>query len=376
MMQKTPCRARCLVDLPALRHNFETVKERLAPGCKIMSVVKADAYGHGDIRAAQILSDSDYFAVACLDEGIRLRENGVTKPILVLGYTAPEQAPLLARYDLSQCAFDGEYLQELQNCCEGKQLKIHLKIDTGMSRLGFYAHDDETADRAAEEVAASMAKAPSFEYEGIFTHFTTSDLPGISHTQEQFSVFLRVLDRLKEKGIEFPLRHCANSGAIFNYPETHLDMVRPGIVLYGYAPDPAMGNPGLKPVLKLEATVAQVHHLSPGDGVSYGRTYLADREIDVATVTIGYADGLHRALSNGAPVLINGCKTQILGRICMDQCIIDVTGIPAKPGDTVTLIGTDGAYCVTADDLAAASDTISYEILCNIGGRVPRIYQY
>ena len=249
-----------------------------------------------------------------------------------------------------------------------------MKIDTGMSRLGFYAHDSESARNTAEQIAAAMQKTPSLEYEGIFTHFTSSDEPNLSHTDDQFSCFMQVLEALKGKGITFPLRHCANSGATLSYPEMHLDMVRPGIILYGYAPAPTSAKYGLKPALELKAYVAQVHHIEPGDGISYNRTFRAEDPMDIATVCIGYGDGLHRTLSNGAPALVNGKKTKILGRICMDQCVIDVTGINVKSGDEVTFIGKSGDNFISAADLAEYAGTIHYEILCSIGKRIPRIY--
>lgn len=374
-MEQSRYRTYTLVDLSAIRHNFNTVKSRLKPGCKVLSVVKADGYGHGAVEVAKTLWDSDYFGVACIDEAIELRENGIETPILILGYTSPKEARLLARWNLTQCAFDTEYLHQLQQALEPEQrLKIHLKIDTGMSRLGFYAHGEDSINKTVRKIAAVMRETPSLEYEGIFTHFTSSDEPDLPHTDKQFAYFMEVLKKLADQGISFSIRHCANSGATLSFPEMHLDMVRPGILLYGYAPAPDGDKFGFKPALELKSYVAQIHHLKPGDTISYNRTFQVQQPMDVATVCIGYGDGLHRALS-GAPVLVNGKKTKILGRICMDQCIIDVTGIPANAGDTVTFIGTSGTETVTAADLADYADTIHYEILCSIGKRIPRIYQ-
>jgi len=373
-MERSRYRTYTTVDLSAIRQNYETVRNRIPQGCKIMSVIKADGYGHGALRVAETLKDSDYFAVACLDEGLELRDRGISTPILILGYTSPAEAARLVRWNLTQCVFDGDYAEELHRSLPPESgLRVHLKIDTGMSRLGFYAHDGASADRTADEILELMRKTPRFEYEGIFTHFTSSEDPALPHTKEQFSVFMRILDRLKEEGVTFPLRHCANSGAIFLHPETHLDMVRPGIVLYGYFPDPA-ADFGLRPALELKSYVAQVHRLKEGDSVSYNRTFHASGPMDVATVCIGYGDGLNRTLSNGACVLIRGRKVPILGRICMDQCIVDVTGIPVRTGDTVTLLGRDGNESLTAADMAEAAGTIHYEILCSIGKRIPRFY--
>ena len=373
-MEQSRYRTYTDIDLSALRHNFAVVRSRVAPGCKILSVIKADAYGHGAAEAAKAFCDSDFFGVACLDEALILRESGVSKPILILGYTSPLEVQKLVRYQLTQCAFSAEYLTDLQNgLSAGQRLKVHLKIDTGMSRLGFYAHDEASARGAAEEIAALRPATPNLDYEGIFTHFTSSEAdPG--QTARQFACFSQTIDALKEKGITFALRHCANSAATLLYPEYHLDMVRPGIILYGYLPDRNMPDFHLRPAMELKSYVAQVHHLQPGDTVSYNCTFRADKPTDIAAVCIGYADGLQRSLSNGAPILINGKRTRILGRICMDQCLIDVTGIPVRSGDRAVLIGTSGAETITAEDLAEFAGTIPYEILCNIGKRIPRFY--
>ncbi|MBP3301180.1 MAG: alanine racemase [Clostridia bacterium] len=373
-MERSRYRTYAAVDLSAVQHNFHTVKSRLQEGCKIMSVVKADGYGHGSFEVANALKESDYFAVACLDEGMKLREKGIETPILILGYTSPRETEKLVRWNMTQCIFDADYAREIHSALPvGTVLKVHLKIDTGMSRLGFYAHDEKAVAETAEKIADLIPQTPNLHYEGVFTHFTSSEDADLPHTEEQFSLFMSLLSLLKEKNITFPLRHCANSGAIFNYPEMHLDMVRPGIVLYGYFPDPDKDF-GLKPALELEAHIAQIHHLEAGDAISYNRTFRAEKPMDVATVCIGYGDGLHRALSGEAYLLVNGKKAKILGRICMDQCIVDVTGIETKAGDVATLIGKSGDLTLTAADLAACAGTIHYEILCSIGKRIPRIY--
>ena len=375
-MEQSFLRTYASVDLSAIRKNYEAVRSLLRPGCKILSVVKADGYGHGAVPVARTLSDSDYFGVACLEEALELRQNGISAPILILGYTEPAAAPILSGQNLTQCAFSREYLLQLQKALKnGQTLKIHLKIDTGMSRLGFYVRDEVSANGAVSEISEAMKETPSLEYEGIFTHFTSSETPDKTETEEQFAWFCRVLDGLKELGITFPLRHCANSGASLQHPETHLDMVRPGIVLYGYAPDPKTCPIPLVPAMELKARVAQIHTLAPGDTVSYNRTYRAERTIKTATVCLGYGDGLHRSLSNGGPVLVNGKRAAILGRVCMDQCVLDVTGIDIAPGDTVTFMGRDGSETLTAEDLAEFAGTICYEILCSLGKRIPRIYE-
>lgn len=373
-MKQSPNRSFALINRTALQHNFHTVKALLHPGCKVLSVVKSDGYGHGDVEVAKTLDQSDYFGVACVDEAIRLREHGIQTPILILGYTPAQDIPLLARYTLTQCAVDRDYLLLLQKTIGPNQkLSVHVKIDTGMSRLGFYAHDNESAQRTAEEIARTISETPSLIYEGIFTHFTSSEEPHLSYTKEQFDCFLQVIESLKMKNVTFPLRHCCNSGATLLFPEFQLDMVRPGIVLYGYSPDPKQPFP-LQPAMEWKTCISQIHHIEPGDAISYNRTFQADAPMDVATICVGYGDGLNRRYSKGGTVLVNGQKARILGKICMDQCVIDVTGIPAKQGDAVTLIGTDGEETITADSMAEILETISYEVLCNVGKRVPRIY--
>ncbi len=357
------------IDLSALRHNFRTVKSLVSPGTKILAVIKADGYGHGALKAAEAFGACDYYGVACLNEALELREKGITKPILILGYTAPEEAETLAKHGLTQCVFSGDYLLQLQeNLPVEAKLTVHIKIDTGMSRLGFYAHSESAADNTADEILNITKQTKNIEYEGIFTHFTSSECDRVA-TARQFALFCRVTGKLEEKGLKFPLKHCANSAATVLYPEFHLDMVRPGIVLYGYAPGPEV-KADLKPALELKAVIAQVHRVKAGDTVSYNQTYTAKKETEIATVCIGYGDGFSRHLSNGGPVLYRGQKTRILGRICMDQCIIDVTGMGAKPGEEVTLFGRG----LSADETAEYSGTISYEVLCNIGKRIPRIY--
>lgn len=374
-MEQSRYRTYASVDLSAIRHNFNTIRSLLRSSCKIMSVIKADGYGHGAVPAAQCLWDSDYFGVACRDEAMALREQGIETPILILGYTDPREAPLLSEASITQCVFSEEYALALQESLrDGQTLKVHLKIDTGMSRLGFYLHGTDEIEATAQQISDLIKKTPNLRYEGIFTHFTTSETQESPETEEQFSLFCALLNDLEDRGVTFDLRHCANSGATLLHPETHLDMVRPGIALYGYTPFPEGERFGLRPALELKAYVAQVHHIRKGDTVSYNRTFRAEKDMDVATVCIGYGDGLHRVLSNGSPVLVNGQRTRILGRICMDQCIVDVTGIPTEAGDVVTLLGRDGDQTITAWEMADHAQTIHYEILCSIGKRIPKIY--
>ncbi len=369
MMNPSLHRSYAKIDLSALEHNFRAVREMLAPETKILSVIKADGYGHGAIPVAKTLRESDYFGVACLNEALELRKNGIETPILILGYTNPEEAEVLADQNITQCAFSSEYLLQLQEKIPtGKTLKVHLKIDTGMSRLGFYAHSEEAVHRQAEEISNTAKKTPHIFYEGIFTHFTSSECDP-QGTELQFTRFTELVSLLERGGMCFLLKHCANSAATVLHPKYHLDMVRPGLILYGHAPGEGLKIP-LKPVMELKAVIAQIHRIKAGDTVSYNRTYTAEKDMEIATVCIGYADGFPRHLSNGAPVLYRQQKARILGRICMDQCVIDVTGLGAKEGEEVTLFGAE----LPVEELAEYAKTISYEILCNIGKRIPRIY--
>lgn len=367
-------RAYAQIDLDALRSNFELVRRRIAPTCKIMSVVKADAYGHGVIPVARTLRDSDYFAVACHREAMELREAGIETPILILGYTDPTLAPCLAENDLTQCVFDTAYAMALQEHLPGgTRLKIHLKIDTGMSRLGFYTHTSDDAARTAEEIEALLTQTPSLDAEGIFTHFSSSESHETERTEEQFAVFTYLLELLERNGITFPLRHCCNSAGILYHPDKHLDMVRPGILLYGGSPDPSR-NCGEKPILSLKARIAQIRDVLPSDTVSYNETFRAKQPMRVAVICIGYGDGYPRALSGKTCVIADGKTVPILGRVCMDQCMIDVTGLSLSVGDEVTMIGSQADQTVTAADLARLTETIDYEILCHIGKRIDRTY--
>lgn len=373
-MNPSLSRAYAQIDLDALRSNFELVRRRIAPTCKIMSVVKADAYGHGVIPVARTLRDSDYFAVACHREAMELRDAGIETPVLILGYTDPSLAPCLAEHRLTQCVFNAAYAKALQeNLPNGKTLKIHLKIDTGMSRLGFYTHTADDAARTAEEIEALLTQTPSLDAEGIFTHFSSSESHETERTEEQFAVFMQLLALLERRKITFALRHCCNSAGVLYHPDKHLDMVRPGILLYGGSPDPDRRLEE-KPILSLKARVAQIRDLRPGDVISYNETFRAERPMRIAVICIGYGDGYPRALSGKTCVIADGKAVPILGRVCMDLCMIDATDRSLSVGDEVTLIGSQQDQAVTAADLARLTDTIDYEILCHIGKRVDRVY--
>lgn len=370
------------IDLDAVKQNFQAVRRAVNPNAKVCCVVKADAYGHGAVRMAQEYEalGADWFAVSNLEEALQLRLSGIAKPILVLGFTPAEQAKALAEHHISQCVYSSDYAEELSRHAQeaGVTVKIHVKIDTGMSRLGFYFQDINRDEAIVQEVKAACT-LPGLYPEGIFTHFAVSDggKGGDAFTMRQFGCFKEMIEALLREDVEFEVRHCANSAAIFDYSLSHLDMVRAGIVIYGLSPSGELRNrPALSPALSLRSVVSHVKTVKPGATVSYGRDFTADREMKIATVPVGYADGYPRRLSpGGAQVLIHGRRCPILGRICMDQLMADVSHLDGvKIGDPVTLIGRDGEEELTADQLAAWEGTINYEVVCALSKRVPRVY--
>lgn len=370
------------IDLDAAAHNFAAVREAANPGAAVCCVVKADAYGHGAVRMSQEFEalGADCFAVSNLEEALQLRLSGISRPVIVLGFTPAEEAKKLAENDISQCVYSTEYAHELSKYASAANVtvKIHIKVDTGMSRLGFYFQDINRDEAAVQEILAVCA-LPGLYPEGIFTHFAVSDSgrDGDAFTMRQFGCFKEMIETLLREGVAFDVRHCANSAAVFDYPLSHLDMVRAGIVIYGLEPSGELRNqPKLQPVLSLRSVVSHVKILQPGATVSYGRAFTADRELKTATVPVGYADGYPRKLSEGgAAVLIHGQRCPILGRVCMDQLMVDVSALEAvNIGDTVTLIGRDGSEEITADELAEREGTINYEVVCGLSKRVPRVY--
>ncbi len=370
------------IDLDAAARNFQTVRAAADPGAMVCCVVKADAYGHGAVRMAQEYESlgADWFAVSNLEEALQLRFAGIKKPVLVLGFTPAEEAKSLAEHCISQCVYSLEYARSLSRYAEkaGVTVKIHVKIDTGMSRLGFFYQDISRDESAVQEVKAACL-LPDLYPEGIFTHFAVSDSgeDGNVFTMRQFGCFKEMIESLLRENISFDVRHCANSAAVFDYPLSHLDMVRAGIVIYGLSPsDQLQSQPELQPVLSLKSVVSHVKTVKPGATVSYGRDFTAQDERRIATVPVGYADGYPRSLSpGGAQVLIHGKRCAILGRICMDQLMADVTGLEnVAVGDTVTLIGRDGDEEITADEVAQREGTINYEVVCALSKRVPRVY--
>ena len=361
------------IDLGRLKHNYLALRELTPLGCKFVGVVKADAYGHGAIPVARTLEEAgaNYLAVSCLYEARELRLGGLKAPILILGQTPAEYAGELLELDVTQTVGDLCSAKALAGAAvkAGKRLKIHVKADTGMSRMGFLA-DEERLVQTAEDIAALCA-LPGLSAEGIFTHFSDAD-GSEEYTMFQFTRFLDLLNTLEKRGVTFEIRHCAASAAVLNYPCTHLDMVRPGIALYGHFPAPGMEHLcPLLSVMSLKTKVAAVRHLPEGACVSYGRTHTLKRPSRLAVLPVGYADGFSRLLSDQAQVVIRGKRAPIVGRICMDLCMADVTDIPdVEVGDTVTLYGDENPVENDADLVG----TIQYELLCAVSRRVPRVY--
>lgn len=366
------------VSLTNLRDNYHALRELLPPGCKFMGMVKSDAYGHGAVPVSRKLQElgADYLGVACIDEAIELREGGIDMPILLLGGTAPEELPTLIRYRLAQTVFDLETARRFSEGAKqlGERLTIHVKVDTGMTRLGFYC-DEETAGKAAEQIA-SVCALENLDAEGIFTHFADSD-GDEGYTLLQMTRFLTVLDKLSERGCKFAIRHAANSAATLLYPFSHLDMVRPGLALYGHYPTEDMKDLcSLSPVLELRSKITAIRDVPKGTFVSYGRMCALSRDSRLAVVPIGYGDGYFRSLSNRFSVGLRGNRAPIVGRVCMDMCMVDITDLPQVVlGEEALVYSRNEAEGPTVEEGAALSDTISYELLCALSKRIPRLYQ-
>ena len=366
-------RAWAEIDISALVHNFKIIREKVG-NTKIMAVVKANAYGHSALCAAALEQNgADYFAVSNIEEALELRNHNINKPILILGYTPPELARSLYEHNIEQCIFSEEYAKELslRAAQVNAVITVHIKIDTGMSRIGFNCRTEELA---GIDAAIAAAKLPNFKVKGIFTHFAVSDRNERQEdgfTDEQYSRFTAAIEKFNQNGLYPEIRHCANSGAILNDADKRLDAVRAGIILYGLTPsaDLTLSNDFI-PVMTFKSVVTMVKEIDKDDTVSYGRTFKAKNKMKIATVAVGYADGYPRALSNRAYVLINGQKAPVIGRVCMDQITVDVSDIDdIKTGDEVILFGKE----LPVELLADICNTINYEIVCGITARVPRV---
>lgn len=369
------------ISLNAIEHNYNVIRNKVADDTKVCCVIKADGYGHGAVELSQIYEKlgADFFAVSNIDEGIEIRKGGSKLPIVILGYTPVSEAKNLANYDISQAVFSLEYAKELsKKCVEDDCIcKMHIKVDSGMSRIGFMCQEFPRDEYSIEEICEACC-LPNLEVEGLFTHFCVSDedAEGREFTNKQYENFIHVRDSLKKRGVEISVVHCSNSGAIEDYPETCCDMVRAGIILYGLAPSSKLADRlDLVPAMTLKTVVAFVKEVQKGATISYGRTFTADKKMKIATVPIGYADGFIRQNAKDGYMTVNGKKAKIVGRICMDQTMLDVTDIEdVKTGDEVVVFGTGENGEPTADSLAENTGTINYETVCLVGKRVPRIY--
>ncbi len=359
------------IDLDAISQNFDAVRRKA--GVPVMAIVKADAYGHGAVQIARFLEEKcAFFGVSSMLEALELRQSGIQKPILILGQTPVSAFPLAVRQEIRPAIFRYEDAVALSREAQkqGRTARFHFAVDTGMSRIGFQA----TAQDA--DICAQIARLPGLEVEGLFSHFATADCSDLSRSRAQAELFAEFDRMLTERGVHIPIRHLDNSAGLMNFPCKY-EMVRSGIVTYGLYPSDQV-DPGLlsiRPALEWVSRITHIKCLPAGREISYGGTYVTTRPTVVATVPVGYADGYRRNLSNRFYVLIRGKKAPILGRICMDQMMVDVTDIPdAALEDSVTLMGRNGDEIITAEQLAAMADSFNYELLCGISRRVPRLY--
>lgn len=369
------------IDLDAIGHNIDIIRQR-TDGAEIMCIVKADAYGHGveHIALEYQRMGIKWFGVSNIEEAVELRKCGIRGDILILGYTPHKVTRLLSDYDITQAVFSEEYAEGLSAAAVelGVTVKCHIKADTGMGRIGFNCRSEDSAD-AQLEPCARVCALPGLEVNGIFTHFAVADdgKDGEEFTRGQYASFVRLIDKLAQRGITFRWRHCCNSAGTLEYPDMHLDMVRPGIILYGLSPSSVQrGRFDLQPVMHLRSVISMVKPLEAGATVSYGRTFTAPHDMVLATAPIGYADGYPRILSGRQEVLVRGQRVPIVGRVCMDQLMLDVTGVEGvKEGDRVTAFGIDGTAEIPVDELADKMGTINYELICRMARRVPRVYR-
>ena len=364
------------VNLDAIRHNIIEMKKHIRPETKLLAVIKADAYGHGAVAVAKALEDqADYYGVAHVSEAEELREYGIQKPILILGYSDPEEFPDLIQNNITVTIFRLEDACRLSELAVNRKqrVKVHIKIDTGMNRIGF------SCCREAIEAIKKIVTLPGLDVEGIFTHFAKADERDKSSMEQQLNQFRYVLGTLEEEGVTFSLRHGANSAAIIEAGDLGLDMVRSGISTYGLYPSPEVDQTAVNliPAMSLRSHVTHIKTVPAGEGIGYGWTYTTKKETRIATIPVGYADGYHRALSNQGRVLIHGVAAPVIGRVCMDQMMVDVTHIPQTAvGDVVTLFGRDGEAFLPIEELAEAGCSFHYEFICGISHRVPRIYSW
>lgn len=363
------------ISLSAVEHNFRSMRANLKDGVRMIAVVKTDAYGHGAEKIARLVEDYDYiwgFAVATVEEGVRLRLAGIRKPILILGFTFPEDYETIVTQGLRPAVFKLSMARQLSEAAgkAGVIAPVHIAVDTGMGRIGLQP-DEESAD-----TVAAIAALENLRIEGLFTHFARADEADKESAMLQFRRYMRFCDLLKERGVEPEIRHISNSACIMELPRFHLDAVRAGITIYGIYPSDEVDRTklDLRPVMALKSRITYIKEVPEGFPVSYGGTFVTSRPSRIATVPVGYGDGYPRLLSNKADVLIRGHRAPIVGRVCMDQLMVDVTGIEAEEFDEVTLLGRDGAEEITVDELGRLSGRFPYEFVCDITPRVPRVY--
>ncbi|MDF2611257.1 MAG: alr2 [Lachnospiraceae bacterium] len=369
-------RVQANVNLNAIRHNLLQIRNKLDVNTKLMAIIKADAYGHGAVPLAKAIRTSDmidYYGVAIIEEAVELREAGIEKPILILGYTPKEQYDLVVAYDVAQTVFQFEMAEALSREAkrQGKIAKIHIKIDTGMSRIGF----SDTKESVVE--IKRIAALENIEIEGLFSHFARADETDKTSTKNQLDRYIEFNNRLEKEQIHIPLKHIANSAGIIEFPEAYFNMVRCGIATYGIYPSDVVNHQEIPliPAMELKTHVIYVKDVETGVGISYGATYITDKKTRIATIPVGYADGYSRNLSNHGRVIIHGQYAPIVGKICMDQFMVDVTHIAdVKQGDSVTLLGRDADAYISAEELAEGSHSFAYELVCTVGKRIPRVY--
>jgi alanine racemase len=375
------------VDLDAIRGNVRELRRLTDPRAKLMAVVKADGYGHGacEVANAALAAGADWLGVARLHEAVRLRESGLAAPLLVLGYTPPEDAGRLVEYDLRQSVYSLAAAEAYAAAARrhGGTIRVHLKVDTGMGRLGLVpaaiagvGGPGPVGDELTR-TAVAVARLPGLEAEGIFTHFAASDSADKAHARGQLQLFLEVIARLRRDGLEFAVRHAANSAAVIELPESHLDLVRPGIALYGLRPSDEvdLSRVRLTPAMALKTRIVHLKQVPAGTCVSYGMTHRTPAPTVIATIPTGYADGYRRLLSSRGEMLAGGRRVPVVGRVCMDLTMLDVGAVPSpRVEDEVVIFGRQGDETITADDLARALGTINYEIVCDLTPRVARVY--
>ena len=374
------------IDLNAYAHNIRELRRISRPPARLMAVVKANGYGHGAIQVAReaLSNGAQYLGVARLNEAIPLREAGLEAPTLILGYSSPELAPLLIEYDLTQTVYSLSTASALseQAVRKGKKINVHLKVDSGMGRLGLLLEStggspDNNVLQSTVQTIESIIRLAGLTVEGIFTHFATADSADKSYADLQLQRFMELLNGLQKEGLAPPMKHAANSAAVIDIPDSHLDMVRPGIATYGLHPSDEVNKHiiDLKPVMTLKSRIIHVKEVAPGFNISYGITFQTKTHTTIATIPVGYADGFNRLLSSRGHMLVHGCRVPILGRVCMDLTMLDVGGVAdVALEDEVVVFGKQGKEAVTADDIAADLDTINYEVVSTITGRVPRVY--